>query len=181
MEGTPFMDIGAVGEATLVVGSADSAKALSHSDRDAFPDVFATSRMIALMELAAARAMTGLLQAGQLSVGVGVDIKHLAATPLGVEVRAEATFLGMKGKLYLFQVRAYDRGGLIGEGAHTRAIVAAERLERGARDRNRAEASLTIGSCGATMRACHVPQQRGRRTFRPRCAPSPARLRTPWT
>lgn len=92
--------------------------------------------MIALKELAAARGMAGLLQAGQLSVGVEVDIKHLAATPLGVEVRAVATFLRMEGNLYRFTVQAYDRGGLIGEGEHTRAIVATARVEREALDRN---------------------------------------------
>ena len=128
------MDIGSVSEATLVVRPGDSARALS--ERNAFPDVFATSRRIALMDLAAGRGMTGLLRAGQLSVGVEVDIKHLAATPVGVEVRAVATFLGMERRLYRFKVQAFDRGGLIGEGEHIRAIVATARLERRALDRN---------------------------------------------
>ena len=88
------------------------------------------------MELAAARAMRGLLGAGQLSVGVGVDVRHLAATPVGVEVRAVATFLGMEGKLYRFKVEAFDAGGAIGEGHHTRAIVGVERLVQGAIGRN---------------------------------------------
>src|SRR5262245_22330474 len=118
-----------------MVGPSDSARAIALSDRDAFPDVFATSRMIALMELAAARGMTTLLEPGQLSVGVSVAVKHLAATPVGTDVRAEATFLGLEGKLYRFKVQAFDRGGLIGEGEHTRAIVATSRLERGALDR----------------------------------------------
>lgn len=131
------MQRGEIGEATLAVGPGDTAKALALSSGDDFPAVLATSRMIALMELAAAKVMTGLLSAGQLSVGVGVDVKHLAATPVGVEVKAVATFEGMEGKLYRFRVQAFDAGGLIGEGQHTRAIVTTERLVGGARSRNR--------------------------------------------
>jgi predicted thioesterase len=130
------MNVGDVSEAVMMVASEDSAKALAVSLEDDFPDVFATSRMVALMELAAARAMKKLLNTGQLSVGVGVDIKHLAATPVGVEVRATATFRGMAGKLYRFKVEAFDAGGLIGEGEHTRAIVSTERLLSGAASRN---------------------------------------------
>jgi predicted thioesterase len=92
--------------------------------------------MIALMELAAAKGMRPLLGPGQLSVGVGVDVRHLAATPVGIEVRAVATFLGMEGKLYRFRVQAFDRGGLIGEGEHTRAVVVTDRLVNGAHARN---------------------------------------------
>jgi predicted thioesterase len=130
------MQIGDSGEAALVAGPRDSARTLSLSPEDDFPDVLATSRMIALMELAAARRMRGLLAAGQLSVGVDVAIRHQAATPLGVEVRAVATFLGQEGKLYRFKVQAFDAGGLVGEGEHTRAIVGTERLLDGARARN---------------------------------------------
>jgi predicted thioesterase len=130
------MQVGDTGTAAFVVRPGDSAKALSLSAEDDFPDVLATSRMIALMELAAARGMRGLLASGQLSVGVGLDVKHLAATPVGVEVRAVATFLGQEGKLYRFKVQAFDQGGLVGEGEHTRAIVGAERLLGGALARN---------------------------------------------
>jgi fluoroacetyl-CoA thioesterase len=129
------MQPGDIGVATLVVGPGDTAKALILEADDEFPAVFATARMVTLMETAAGRAMRGLLEPGQLSVGVGVNVKHLAATPVGVEVRAEARFLGMDGKLYRFQVQAFDRGGLIGEGEHTRAIVTTERLLRGAEAR----------------------------------------------
>src|SRR5260370_703754 len=63
-------------------------------------------------------------------------LEHLAATPVGVEVKAVATFLGMEGKRYRFKVRAFDLGGLVGQGEHTRASVDRERLERGAYDGN---------------------------------------------
>jgi fluoroacetyl-CoA thioesterase len=132
------MQVGDVGEATLVVGPADSAKGLALAPGENFPDVFATSRMIALMELAAARLIKPDLTNGQLSVGVGVNVQHLAATPLGVQVKAVATFLGMDGKLYRFKVEAFDSGGLVGHGEHTRAIVKTDRLLAGAASRNAA-------------------------------------------
>jgi fluoroacetyl-CoA thioesterase len=132
------MNVGDTGEATLRVGPGDTARALSISAGDDFPEVLATARMIALMEVAASRVMKSLLAAGQLSVGVGVDVRHLAATPVGVEVRAVATFLGMEGKRYRFHVQAFDAGGVIGEGHHTRAIIAVERLVQGALARNTA-------------------------------------------
>jgi predicted thioesterase len=126
------MRINETHEARIVVTADDSAKALAISPEDDFPDVFATSRMVALTKIAAARAMRDVLGAGQLSVGVDVKVRHLAATPIGREVYARATFAGMEGKLYRFSGQAYDAGGLIGEGEHTRAVVTTERLVKGA-------------------------------------------------
>jgi len=77
----------------------------------------------------------GSLGEGELSVGVSVDIRHVAATPLGAAVRASARFVGREGKLYLFEVWAEDPGGEIGRGRHARAIVSNERLMDGARRR----------------------------------------------
>jgi fluoroacetyl-CoA thioesterase len=130
------MNVGDVSEARLVVGAGDTAKALATDPADDFPEVLATARMIALMEVAASRMMRGGLEPGQLSVGVGVNIQHLAATPVGIEVRAAATFLGMAGKLYRFKVEVFDAGGLAGSGEHTRAIVRTDRLLAGAMSRN---------------------------------------------
>jgi len=126
---------GDVGEASFIATDRDMAKALSVSSEDDFPEVFATSRMIALMELAGARLMKTILEPRQLSVGVGVCIKHLAATPNNTEVRAVATFLEMEGKLYKFKIEAFDPAGKIGEGEHTRAIIDSERLLSGAKKR----------------------------------------------
>lgn len=131
------MDVGDTAEASFVVQPADTARALSISPHDAFPDVFATSRMIALMELAAARLMKPELKDGELSVGVSLDVRHTAPTPVGATVRAVATYLGPEGKLYRFRVEAFDDAGPIGDGEHTRAIVATERLLAGAARRKR--------------------------------------------
>ena len=113
----------------------DLASTLPIGDGDVFPAVFSTSRMIALMEICSARLMRPIVPAGKLSVGVGVDIANLAATPEREEVRVVSTFLGMEGKLYRVKVEVFDRGGKVGEGTHTRAIVDAGRLVEGARQR----------------------------------------------
>ena len=106
----------------------DLAKSLVLSEEDDFPEVFATLRMIALLELAAARLMKSILGESQLSVGVGLNVTHLAATPNHEVVQARAVFLGMKGKLYVFDVEVSDRGGVVGKGKHTRALIETERL-----------------------------------------------------
>ena len=110
----------------------DLASELPISKKDKFPKVFATSRMIAVMEIASARLMKSNLKHGELSVGVGVNIKHIAPTLLNEEVVIEVDFIGMKDKLYEFEVKAIDNGGLIGKGTHTRAIISEERLMNGA-------------------------------------------------
>jgi fluoroacetyl-CoA thioesterase len=130
-----MIDVGASAEISLTVQSSDTAQALSISPDETFPEVFATSRMIALMELAAARALRPLLQSGELSVGVTVNVKHTAATPVGGVVRAVATYLGLEGKVYRFKVEAFDEAGPIGEGEHTRAIIGTDRLLAGAERR----------------------------------------------
>jgi fluoroacetyl-CoA thioesterase len=131
----PELAVGAHGAATAVVTSADLADKVALGPRDVFPAVYATSRMIALMELAAARAMAPTLGAGENSVGVTVDIEHTSPTPPGASVTAEARYLGRDGKLYLFEVVASDDAGIIGRGRHKRAIVVTDRLEARAAER----------------------------------------------
>src|SRR5215813_13716532 len=86
-----MITVGASAEVGFTVQISDTAHELSISAEDSFPEVLATSRMIAFMELAAARLMKPLLQPGQLSVGVALNVKHTAATPVGGNVRAVAT------------------------------------------------------------------------------------------
>lgn len=125
----------ATGTAELVVGPQDLASSLPIEMGDAFPPVLATARMVALMEIAAARVLKPLLGPGELSVGVTVDISHTAPTPMGAEVVATARYAGREGKLFLFEVSAADPGGEVGRGWHKRAIVLSERLESGAAKR----------------------------------------------
>ena len=128
------IEIGASATADLIVTQADCANALQLSDdpRDDFPAVFATTRMIALMELAGARILHPLLQPGEMSVGAHVDVSHTAATPIGARVTATATYRGREGKLFVFDVIAHDPAGEIGRGTHKRAIVSRDRLVSGA-------------------------------------------------
>lgn len=93
--------------------------------------VYATPCMVALMEGAACEAIAQALTEGQTSVGTELNIKHVSATPVGLEVRAEAEVTAVEGKVITFQVKAYDEAGLIGEGVHKRALISAQRfLER---------------------------------------------------
>src|SRR5713226_815088 len=105
-------EIGASATVDLVVTEADCANALQLSDdpRDQFPSVFATTRMIALMELAGARLLHPLLQPGEMSVGAHVVVSHTAATPIGARSPATATYRGRDGKLFVFDVIAHDPG-----------------------------------------------------------------------
>jgi fluoroacetyl-CoA thioesterase len=129
------MKIGDKFEARFTVHARDSAKALELAPDDSFPDVLATSRLVAFMEMAATRLMGPQLEAGQHSVGVLISIKHTAATPVGGNVRTIATYLGPEGKLFRFEVEAFDDAGPIGRGEHTRAIVTTSRLLAGAAKR----------------------------------------------
>jgi predicted thioesterase len=129
------MNIGDKHEARFTVQPSDSAAALELTADDSFPNVFATSRLVAFMEMAATRLMRPLLKPDQHSVGVSVSIKHTAATPVGGNVRTVATYLGLEGKLFRFKIEAFDDAGPIGDGEHTRAIVTTSRLLSGAAKR----------------------------------------------
>jgi fluoroacetyl-CoA thioesterase len=125
-------DVNSTASAHLIVEPSDLAHTLNLEPGDAFPPVFATSRMIGLMEVAAARVLRPHLREGQSSVGVSVDVIHTAATPPGATVTATARFVGREGKLFLFEVSAADDAGEIGRGTHKRAVVTTERLLAGA-------------------------------------------------
>ncbi len=129
------MENGTKGEFFYTILLQDLASEVAVGTEDEFPEVLATSRMIGLMEVAAARLLKPSLKQGELSVGVGIDIKHFAPTPVGEEVRVAATFLEPEGKLYLFEVEVFDRAGKVASGRHTRAIVEKSRLMDGAEAR----------------------------------------------
>jgi predicted thioesterase len=90
--------------------------------------VYATPAMIALMEGAAVNAVDKLLPAGWSTVGTALDVKHLAATPAGLEVRAAAELLEIDGRRLRFKVEAFDGVDKIGEGYHGRFIIENERF-----------------------------------------------------
>ena len=129
------LEIGIKDTIEFKVKNSDLASNLNISKDDGFPDVFATARLVALMECSAAKILIPLLKEGELSVGVGVNITHLAATLEGDTAISTATFDGMEGKLYKFSIEVVDSGGKIGIGTHTRAIVSTDRLMSGAKKR----------------------------------------------
>lgn len=90
--------------------------------------VFSTPMMIALMESAAARGVQPFLADGETTVGTLVSVRHLAATPVGMTVRAVARLDQVEGRRLLFTVEAFDEREKIGEGTHERFIIQAERF-----------------------------------------------------
>ena len=90
--------------------------------------VFATPSMIALMEQAAFTSVTPALEEGCGTVGTLMNVKHLAASPVGAHIRAEAELTQVDGRRLVFHVAAYDDAGLIGEGEHERFIIQNEKF-----------------------------------------------------
>src|SRR5215831_19466120 len=107
--------LGAKGMFTLRVAPGH----LANQFKDAMlPPVFATPMMITAMENAALNAIRGYLEAGESAVGTAIDVKHLAATPVGHEVTAQAAVTGVDGRRILFDVSARDESEEIGRGTH---------------------------------------------------------------
>ncbi len=99
------------------------------SVRSGLVSAYATPSMLALMENASVTAIQKSLSKGQTSVGVQVNVNHLAATPVGVRVRARAQVIALDGRRVTFNVEAWDPHEKIGEGTHTRVIVDAARFK----------------------------------------------------
>ena len=111
--------IGLKGEASTLAEREDTAREVGSGDLL----VYATPCMVALMEGAACEAIADCLSDTQTSVGTELNIRHTSATPVGLEVRAEAEVTAVEGKVITFTVRAFDEDGEIGSGIHKRVIV----------------------------------------------------------
>lgn len=90
--------------------------------------VYATPAMLALIEKASCEALKSVLADGETSVGTLLNVKHLAATPVGMTVSATAELVERDGRKLVFDVKAYDECGLIGEGSHERFVVLSDRF-----------------------------------------------------
>ncbi len=115
---------GLVGESSLVVTEALTAASYGSG----LVPAFATPAMVGLMEGAAFDATRSYLDAGQTTVGMEVNIRHLAATPVGMRVRARAVLTRVDGRRLYFDVEAWDEVEKIGEGTHARMIVDSARF-----------------------------------------------------
>jgi len=119
--------VGARGRFTLVV----KPEHLANRFKDAMlPPVLATPVMVMAMENAALNAIKAYLEPGESAVGTGVDIVHLAPTPVGASVIAEAAVTRVDGRRIEFSVRAADDREEIGAGTHKRMVVDVARLMR---------------------------------------------------
>jgi len=85
--------------------------------------VFSTPALVGLMEGAAVKALEGHLPPGQTTVGGRIDVRHLAATPVGMKVHARAELIAVEGRKLVFKVQAWDEVELIGEADHERFLV----------------------------------------------------------
>lgn len=112
--------LGAAGSFTLLV----QPEHLANRFKDAtLPPVLATPVMIMVMENAALNAIRAYLDPGESAVGTAVDIRHLAATPVGRRVTGEAVVTGTDGRKLEFEVRATEGGKEIGKGSHSRIVI----------------------------------------------------------
>jgi len=107
------------GTASLVVGEEHTAPRIGSGK----VHVLATPVMINLIEAAALEAVEHLLPAGHQSLGTHLDVRHIAATPIGMRVEATAEVVRVDGRNIYFRVEARDEKDLIGDGTHERVVV----------------------------------------------------------
>jgi len=101
--------------------------------------VFSTPALVGLMESAAVKALRGTLSPGQTTVGGHIDVHHLAATPVGMKVRARAVLMAVEGRRLVFKVQAWDEVELIGEADHDRFLIDEARFVARVQAKNKTE------------------------------------------
>ncbi|RRD95240.1 thioesterase [Clostridiales bacterium COT073_COT-073] len=126
-----MLKIGIKGKEETIVSTENSAKTMGSGTLD----VFATPAMIALMEKTAWKSVQNHLEDGYGTVGISLNVKHVAATPLGMKVYCESELTGVDGKKLVFIVKAFDEVGLIGEGTHERFIISNEKFQQKTNDK----------------------------------------------
>ena len=117
---------GVSGSAQLVVGEEHTAPRVGSGK----VHVLATPVMINLIEAAALAAIEHLLPAGHQSLGTRLDVRHIAATPVGMKIFASATVESVSGRTVTFRVEARDEKDLIGDGTHERVVVNVEKFDQ---------------------------------------------------
>jgi predicted thioesterase len=123
---TSAIKAGATGIAELIVGEEHTAPRVGSGKIR----VLATPVMINLIEAAALRAAEHLLPDGHQSLGTLLNVKHVAATPVGMKIKAIATVTKVEGRNIFFDVTAEDEKEEIGGGTHERVVVNVERFDR---------------------------------------------------
>ena len=116
--------VGAKGRAEMTVTPDKTAAAIGSGS----VEVFATPWMIAMMELSACNALAPYYDEGQSSVGTKLNVSHDAATPVGMQVCAEAEVIEVDRRRIVLKVTAWDGQGVIGQGTHERFLINAEKF-----------------------------------------------------
>lgn len=119
-----MLQLGIKGRQEVMVTEDNSAAALGSG----LLDVFATPAMIALMEKTAFMSVAPYMNDGEGTVGTVLNIKHTAATPLGMRVYCESELVEVDGRRLVFHVEAFDESGKIGEGEHERFVINNEKF-----------------------------------------------------
>ena len=119
------LQISLAGRVSLTVSEAHTAPEIGSGKIK----VLATPVMINLMEAAALDAVEALLPQGHQSLGIRLDVTHVAATPVGMRVEATARLTAIEKRTLFFRVEAHDERDLIGEGAHERVVVNLNRFD----------------------------------------------------
>ena len=119
-----MVEKGIKGEGELLVTESNTAEALGSGSLA----VLATPAMISLMEKTARLSVAPFLEEGQSTVGTLVNVKHLAASPVGMKIRCTTELIDIDRRRLVFKVECYDGSGLIGEGEHERFIIDEEKF-----------------------------------------------------
>lgn len=120
----PELTPGLKAELTLTVTEADTAAKWGSG----LVPVFSTPALVGIMEAAAVKALEGYLPEGQTTVGGHIDVRHLAATPIGMQVCAQAELTSIDGKKLTFHIEAWDEVEKIGEALHERFVIDKEKF-----------------------------------------------------
>lgn len=136
MSVTGALRVGVTGSASLVVAEAHTAPHVGSGK----VRVLATPVMVNLMEAAALDAAERYLPAGHQSLGTRLDVRHIAATPVGMRVTARAELTAIDGRHLTFRVAAHDERELIGDGTHVRVVVNVARFDERAQAKSIGEA-----------------------------------------
>ena len=118
------LSIGLNAEVSLTVTELDTAARWGSG----LVPVFSTPALVGIMEAAAVKAVDGHLPEGQTTVGGHIDVRHLAATPVGMQVRARAELTSIDGRKLTFQIEAWDELEKIGEALHERFVIDKEKF-----------------------------------------------------
>jgi fluoroacetyl-CoA thioesterase len=119
-----MLEVGIKGHGETVVDHSNTAKFVGSGELD----VFATPAMVALMEQTCQQSVAGELEPGQGTVGTHLDISHEAATPLGMKVTVDSELVEIDRRRLVFDVKAYDECGLIGQGRHERFVIQGDKF-----------------------------------------------------